>query len=248
MGSIANSTKYPSTNSPFGSAIDLDSAEITGILGTAHGGTSASTASASRVALGLELNVNVQQYSPELIGITQLESTSAFGFVSRTDENVYELFSLSGGEGIEVTSADGTSGNPVISIDTNVVARLDHDAYFRSLGYTYGYSTVKIISANHTITFAQLSAADTGTYYTNASSLSSGVLTLVMPSLNGFTNGNILIFKSISLSGVTNLSATDATFDGLTTSYTLSSYGDCVTLQGVQSLSSWYVLTERVSS
>lgn len=80
MGSVNSTTRYPSFPSSvtqLGSAVDLDSTEVKGVLDIPNGGTNAPTASAARTNLGLKDFATLATTVPVVSGGTGAPTASA---------------------------------------------------------------------------------------------------------------------------------------------------------------------------
>jgi len=99
-------------------AIDITGGTITGItdIAVADGGTGGSTATQARTNLGLVIGSDVQPFSNELTGLAAVNGT---GFYVRTAAGTAGARTLLTGNSINISNADGVSGNPTISLITN---------------------------------------------------------------------------------------------------------------------------------
>lgn len=82
---------------------------VTGTIAVANGGTGATTIQAAQYALGLLPGQTVQSYSPNLQNVAGL---NGIGFICRGD--VMYTRTLEVGDGLTITNATGSNGNPKI--------------------------------------------------------------------------------------------------------------------------------------
>ena len=99
-------------------AIDITGGTIVGItdIAVADGGTGGSTATQARTNLGLVIGADVQPFSNELTGLAAVNGT---GFYVRTAVGTAGARTLLTGNSINISNADGVSGNPTISLISN---------------------------------------------------------------------------------------------------------------------------------
>lgn len=85
---------------------------VSGIVTLAHGGTGGNTAAAARTALELIPGQTIQGYSNNLQGLSNLATN---GLVTRVNGSIYSR-TIEYGNGLNVSNADGISGNPRIEL------------------------------------------------------------------------------------------------------------------------------------
>jgi hypothetical protein len=96
---------------------------IGGTLSITKGGTSATSSSAARTALGLTIGSDVQAYDADLAAIAGLATT---GLMARTGAGTASTRTITGtANRITVTNGDGVSGAPTLDIGTDVVTLTD---------------------------------------------------------------------------------------------------------------------------
>lgn len=103
-------------------AVAITGGSISGLntpLAIASGGTGASTADAAKAQLGLVIGTHVQGYSAILTGLSGIASNS-LGILVRDTNGTATVRSLAVGTGLSITNADGISGNPTISLASNI--------------------------------------------------------------------------------------------------------------------------------
>jgi hypothetical protein len=89
---------------------------ITDILPVTLGGTNANNAANARANLGVAVNIDVQQFSVNLLAISNL---GANGIITRTSNGDAAARAIVAGNNITVTNGDGIAGNPVVAIATS---------------------------------------------------------------------------------------------------------------------------------
>lgn len=103
-------------------AVAITGGTITGLssaLPIASGGTGGATADAAKTALGLVIGTHVQAQSAILTGLSGIASNS-LGILVRNANGTATVRSLAAGTGLSVSNEDGVSGNPTISLGTNI--------------------------------------------------------------------------------------------------------------------------------
>lgn len=94
--------------------VDITGGSITGCtIAVADGGTGANTANAARVNLGLNVGSDIQGFAPILSSIS---SISADGFIVKNGTGLAVSRVLVAGTNINISNADGISGNPTLSL------------------------------------------------------------------------------------------------------------------------------------
>ncbi|CAB5221578.1 hypothetical protein UFOVP240_201 [uncultured Caudovirales phage] len=103
-------------------AVAITGGTITGLssaLPIASGGTGGTTVDAAKTALGLVIGTHVQAQSAILTGLSAIASNS-LGILVRNANGTATVRSLAVGTGLSVSNEDGVSGNPTISLASNI--------------------------------------------------------------------------------------------------------------------------------
>lgn len=88
--------------------------------GISRGGTGQTTAPGARIALGLEIGVDVQAHD---VGLDALAAFNTNGFVVQTANNTFVGRSLTApAAGITITNPAGTAGNPIFALANDLSA------------------------------------------------------------------------------------------------------------------------------
>lgn len=201
----------PVLTSPTLTSPDLTDAQITGTtaiqgatltnctiaslatdLSIANGGTGASTASAARDNLGLEIGVDIQAYSTNLQALSGVATTD--GIYCKNGTNAFAR-TLTAGSGITITNPAGVAGNPTFAVDTAVTVTL-------SATQTLTNKTFQADpGAEATPTYSFDSDTDTGFYRSG-----SGAVTFTSNATDAAT------FNSTGISSVGDVTAGDQFF------------------------------------
>lgn len=218
MGNVITSFVYPGTVTRLGSAIDLDTIEVHGVLTKSNGGTEADTVS------GAQAQLQIQAFSVELSALAALATT---GLVTRTATGQLTTRSLSAGTGVNITNVAGLTANPIISIGQNVATSASPS-----------FSGIENTGAER-VSYNTYLSATTLTYADNIVYLS-GTFTLQLPPISGFDEV-IFVLKNIDVGTVTLSGYHAQTIDGVNT-ISLSSQYDSLKVQGVGELSAWFLI------
>jgi len=108
-------------------AVDLAASSITGTLAISDGGTGATTASASRSALGLAIGSNIQAYDADLDNLSGCQSGGSAALAALTSTEIQIL------DGATVTTAQLNRVDATSSIQTQLDAKQASDAQLTEL-------------------------------------------------------------------------------------------------------------------
>jgi hypothetical protein len=98
--------------------VTITGGAISGIadLAIADGGTGASSATQARTNLGLVIGTDVQPFSNQLTALTSLATN---GIVIKSGTGTATTRSITAGNSITISNADGISGNPTIALSSS---------------------------------------------------------------------------------------------------------------------------------
>jgi hypothetical protein len=157
-------------------AVAITGGTISGLsapLPIASGGTGGATADAAKASLGLVIGTHVQGYSAILTGLSGIPSNS-LGLLVRDANGTATVRSLAVGTGLSITNATGVSGNPTISLASDIALAGAPTAATA----TAGTNTTQLATTAFVKTAVDTSATSITTYVDNSiATLSSSVNT-----------------------------------------------------------------------
>jgi len=157
-------------------AVAITGGTISGLsapLPIASGGTGGATADAAKASLGLVIGTDVQGYSAILTGLSGIPSNS-LGLLVRDANGTATVRSLAVGTGLSITNATGVSGNPTISLASDIALAGAPTAATA----TAGTNTTQLATTAFVKTAVDTSATSITTYVDNSiATLSSSVNT-----------------------------------------------------------------------
>jgi hypothetical protein len=157
-------------------AVAITGGTISGLsapLPIASGGTGGATADAAKASLGLVIGTDVQGYSAILTGLSGIPSNS-LGLLVRDANGNATVRSLAVGTGLSITNATGVSGNPTISLASDIALAGAPTAATA----TAGTNTTQLATTAFVKTAVDTSATSITTYVDNSiATLSSSVNT-----------------------------------------------------------------------
>jgi len=157
-------------------AVAITGGTISGLsapLPIASGGTGGATADAAKASLGLVIGTDVQGYSAILTGLSGIPSNS-LGLLVRDANGTATVRSLAVGTGLSITNATGVSGNPTISLASDITLAGAPTAATA----TAGTNTTQLATTAFVKTAVDTSATSITTYVDNSiATLSSSVNT-----------------------------------------------------------------------